>query len=77
MKAKLFSLHARDVIKGMILAVITAAITFLINELQAGSTIDIALLKRVGISALIGFLSYILKNFLTNSKDEFITPEPK
>ena len=77
MKAKLFSIHFRDITKGIILAVITAVITFAINELQSGSAVDINLLKRMGVTALISFLSYILKNFLTNSKDEFVTPEPK
>jgi hypothetical protein len=75
MKAKLFSLHTRDLIKGLIVAVITAALTFIVNELQAGNQIDIALLKRMGVTALIAFISYVLKNFLTNSKDEFLTSE--
>ena len=77
MKAKLFRVHLRDITKGIILAVITAVITFAISELQSGSAVDIALLKRMGVTALISFLSYILKNFLTNSKDEFVTAEPK
>jgi hypothetical protein len=75
MKTKLFTLHTRDILKGLILAIITAVVTLLVNELQAGSTFDIALLKKIGMAALIAFLSYLLKNFLTNSKDEFITPE--
>jgi len=76
-KAKLFMLNAKDFFKGLIFAVITAVLTFIINELQIGSSIDIALLKRIGIASLIAFFSYILKNVLTNSKDEFLTSEPK
>jgi hypothetical protein len=76
-KAKLFSIRTRDLIKGLIVAIITAVLTFIINELQAGTVLDAALYKRMGITAAIAFLSYILKNFLTNSKDEFATPEPK
>jgi len=75
MKAKLFTLHVRDLVKGLILATITAALTLFVNELQAGSQFDKALLKRILIGSAIAFFSYILKNFLTNSKDEFATPE--
>ena len=75
MKAKLFSIQAKDLYKGLIVAVITSVLTFVVNELQAGSTIDLVLLKRIGVTALIAFFSYILKNFFTNSKDEFATPE--
>jgi uncharacterized membrane protein YvlD (DUF360 family) len=76
MKSKLFSLHVRDFVKGLILAVITGVITFLTNELQIGSTIDSNLFRRIGVAAIIAFLSYILKNYFTNSKDEFATKEP-
>jgi len=74
MKAKLFSIHWRDLFKGLILATITAALTFVIGELQSGNPIT---LKKIEVAALVAFLSYIIKNFLTNSKDEFVTPEPK
>lgn len=75
-KAKLFSVHTRDLVKGLIIATITAVLTFIINELQIGTALDATLYKRVGTTAAIAFLSYILKNFFTNSKDEFATPEP-
>jgi hypothetical protein len=76
-KAKLFMLNTRDFFKGLVLAVITAVITFLANELQIGSSVDLTLLKRMGIAAAIAFLSYLVKNLLTNSKGEILTPEPK
>jgi len=77
MKAKFLTLDSRDFLKGLIMAVIASVITFLVNELQTGSSIDVVLLKRIGITAVIAFLSYILKNFFTNSKDEFVKAEPK
>jgi hypothetical protein len=77
LKAKLFMLNARDFFKGLILAVITAVITFFANELQIGSSVDLSLFKRMGIAAIIAFLSYLVKNLLTNSKGEILTPEPK
>lgn len=75
MKAKFLTLNIRDFLKGLILALITAIITFLSNELSAGSAIDIHLLKRIGIASVIAFLSYLVKNFFTNSKDQILTPE--
>ncbi len=77
MKAGLFKLNLRDFLKGAIVAVITAVITFLIDALQTGASIDIELLKRVGITSAIAFLSYLLKNLFTNSEDKFATPEGK
>lgn len=77
MKANFLRLNWRDFIKGLFLAIITAILTFLTTELQGGATLNIDLIKRLGIAALIGFFSYILKNLLTNSKDEILTPEKK
>ena len=77
MKARLFSLHTRDLIKGLIIAVISAVITAVVSELQAGTEVDMTLLKKMGIVAATTFLSYIVKNFFTNSRDEFATSEPK
>jgi uncharacterized membrane protein YvlD (DUF360 family) len=76
MKARFLRLNFRDFIKGLFLAIITAVLTFLTTELQQGTVLNIILIKRLGIAALIGFFSYILKNLLTNSKDEILTPEP-
>jgi molybdopterin-binding protein len=75
MKAKFLSLNARDFLKGLVVAVVAAVLTFLTNELTAGSTIDLKLLKRIGVTALIAFLSYLTKNLFTNSKGEMLTPE--
>jgi hypothetical protein len=77
MKAKLFTLNKKDFWKGLILAVITAIITFLTNELQSGTTINLELFKRVGLTSLIAFLSYLVKNLFTNSSDQFATSETK
>jgi hypothetical protein len=76
MKAKFLRLGVRDFIKGLFLAIITAVLTFLTTALQEGAVLDIKLIKRLAIAAFVGFFSYILKNLLTNSKDEILTPEP-
>ncbi len=75
MKSKYLRLHAGDFIKGLVLAMITAVITFLTNELAANSTIDAALFKRIGVTAAIAFLSYLVKNLFTNNRDQLLTPD--
>ena len=71
----MFNLGSKDFYKGLIVAVITALMTFLIEALQKESPIDLDLLKRLGVAAIIGMLSYLLKNLFTNSKDQFMTKE--
>ena len=75
MKSKYLTLRQRDLIKGLVLALITGVITFLTNELQAGTAIDAALFKRIGMAALIAFLSYLVKNLFTNNRDQLFTPD--
>lgn len=77
MRSKFLRLNLRDFFKGMLVAVITAILTFAINELESGTTIDIQLLKKIGVSGIIAFLSYILKNLITNSNGEILTDETK
>jgi hypothetical protein len=75
MKSKFLTLGIWDFLKGLVLAILTSVITFLADILQAGIVIDTALFKRIGIAAVIALLSYLVKNFFTNSKDQILTPE--
>jgi len=60
-----FSVSAKDIIKGLIVAVITPVFTIIIASLNAGSlTFD---WKAIGITALTAGLAYIVKNFFTPS----------
>jgi uncharacterized protein (TIGR02594 family) len=77
MEAKLFALRGKDFLKGLILAVITAVVTFLTDALQSGITIDAVFYKRIAVAAVIAFLAYLVKNFFTNSNDQFAKPETK
>ena len=72
-KAGLFSIGTKDAIKGFILAVITAVVTVLYTSIQSGGlTFD---WKIIGATALTAALGYIIKNFLTNSSDQFLTKD--
>lgn len=67
-----------DAGKGAILAVITSTMDSVLQILQADNANfkDISL-QRLGVVATISFMSYILKNVLTNSDDKFLKKEPK
>lgn len=61
--SKQFWLNYKDLLKGLLVATITAPITVIYTSVQAGTfTLD---WKAIGLLALSGFLSYIVKNFLT------------
>ena len=75
MKSRFFNLNTKDFIKGLIVAILTGVLTFLNNALISYHIVDMQLIKQTGIAALIGFLSYIIKNLFTNSKDEILKKE--
>jgi len=66
-RSKLFFLNARDFAKGFAVAFISALVTFLTEHLQANETFN---WQQIGIVAGISFLSYMIKNLLTNSRDQ-------
>lgn len=75
--AKFGTLIWSDVIKGVVVAVFTAALTALVPILQGGSFPSGAQLKTIGLAALAAGVAYLVKNMLTNSKDELFKTEPK
>lgn len=69
----LFSINFKDIAKGLIMAVITALMTGVYTSIQSGTfPPDAAGLKTMGLSALAAAIAYLLKNFMTNSNDEFM-----
>jgi len=75
MRSKLFKLNAKDFIKGLIVAVLTAVITFAYEAIQTGELFSMVTLKKMGMVALGALLAYLIKNLLTNSQDQPLTPE--
>jgi len=60
--SKQFSLNARDLVKGLIMAVILPVLNVIQQSIEAGSfTLD---WKRIGLLAAGGFIAYLIKNFL-------------
>lgn len=67
-----FTLNFRDVLKGLIMAVILPVLTIIQTSISAGSlTFD---WKLIGLTAAGGFVAYIIKNFL--SPAEIIVTNP-
>lgn len=61
--SKQFALKVPDWLKGLLVATITAPLTVIYTSIQAGSfTLD---WKAIGLMAAGGFLSYVIKNFLS------------
>jgi hypothetical protein len=71
--SQLFKLNIEDLLKGLILTVLTSVVTVIYNTVNAGSlTFD---WHSIGITAITSGLAYLLKNYLTNSKGEFASRE--
>jgi len=74
MNSKLFSLSSEDFLKGLIVAIIGSVLTIIQTSLQAG---DLKFdWKAILTTALLAGISYLTKNFFTNSAGQ-IGGEPK
>lgn len=60
---KIFSLNFSDILKGLLIAILTPVFVLIQNSINAGH-IELKP-KELLIAALSGFVAYILKNFLT------------
>lgn len=77
MKSKLYIINWKDLAKGFVTSFFTAVLTALVVFINTGTFPTN--LEFIGIFK-IAFLSgaaYLIKNFLTNSEDEFLTKEFK
>ena len=75
MKSMLFRLNRKDILRGIGLAITTAG-TYLFSVMISGHVPDMGLMKSVASVFGGSFGSYALKNFFTNSNDEFMKSEP-
>lgn len=74
-KTSLFSINWKDLVKGFILAFLTALVTAIGQSITAQSLptwaqilVDLKLALGAGVA-------YLIKNFLTNSKGQFLAKE--
>ena len=68
-RSKKFRINYRDIAKGIILAIITAVVTFLYTSLE-NDTFEFTSAYFMGILkvALMAFLGYIVKNYFENER---------
>ena len=71
----MFTINGADFAKGIVMAVITAVLTWLLQMLDVPgfsvSTIDWGMIGRIAMTAGLG---YIVKNYLSNEKGQVVTP---
>lgn len=70
--SNLFNLNSQDLLKGFIVAFLSAALTGIVSTLDSGVLPTLAELKSAGVVGLTAGLSYLLKNLLTNSQGEML-----
>jgi VIT1/CCC1 family predicted Fe2+/Mn2+ transporter len=75
MKSNFLRLNTSDLVKGFVVAFLSASLTGIINTLDSGTLPLLSELKQAGIVGLTAGLSYLLKNLLTNSEDELMKKE--
>jgi len=76
-KSKFFTLNWSDLKKSLQIVVISTAIPAVVVILNEGRFPILDDVKTIGLVSLGAWLSYVTKNLLTNSQDEFLTDEPK
>lgn len=73
MKSAFARLNVQDFFKGLVVAVLSAVVTFLYNTMESGEVVlD---WKAIGTASLTAALAYIIKNYLTNSDGNFLKKE--
>lgn len=76
-KSKIFGINIRDIVYGLIIAVIGAILTALQDALSSvdGFILDWPTTKKMLLVGINSGLAYIIKNFVSNSKGEFAKKE--
>lgn len=75
MRSKFGTLSTQDFFKGLFIAFVTALLTGIYQVFQTTSAFDWPTLKPVLFTAIAAGLSYIIKNYLTNSQDQLMRTE--
>lgn len=75
--APFLRLNLNDFAKGLIMALLGALIAGIYTSIQSGALpVTLEAWKPIVMGALLAALTYLGKNFTTNSKDEFLKKEP-
>ena len=74
-RSNFLNLNWRDFLKGLLLAVLSAIVTFVYQVVQAGTSFDAEFFKAMGVVAVTTLLAYLSKNLFENSSGELAKPE--
>jgi len=69
MKSNFLNLNAQDLVKGFVVAFLSAALTGLVAILESSALPSLDDLQKAAVVGVTAGLSYLVKNFLTNSHD--------
>jgi hypothetical protein len=69
MKSNFLNLNAHDLVKGFVVAFLSAALTGLVAILESSALPTLDDLQKAAVVGITAGLSYLVKNFLTNSHD--------
>lgn len=75
-KSSFVKLNTKDILRGLAIAA-GASATYLFTFMTAGTMPTMEILKSTAIVFVGAAGSYLVKNLLTNSSDEFLKPEQK
>jgi hypothetical protein len=75
MKSNFMNINLFDILKGFFVAVITAVLTTVLNLLQTGADLLNLDWKSILTIAVTSGIAYIVKNLLTNNKDEILSKD--
>ena len=67
------NLNWRDFLKGLLLAILSAVITFVYGVVQSGTSFDGEFFKAAGVVAVTTLLAYLSKNLFENSSGDLKT----
>ena len=73
--SKFLSLNTQDLLKGLVLSLIFFVLTSILKSLNAGEFPTTEQWVSIGKNGLALVISYLLKNFFTNSNDKFLKKE--
>jgi hypothetical protein len=72
MNSNFFNLNWSDLVKGFVMAVLTALLTSVYQVIQSGALPTLAQLKVSGLAALVAGIAYLIKNLLSNDSGQFL-----
>lgn len=72
-RSNFLTLNWRDFLKGLLLSILSAVITFVYGVVQSGTSFDGEFFRAVGLVAITTLLAYLSKNLFENSSGDLKT----